>query len=66
MTSVHIPDETSLLLEDLVEDNWPQKEKCIKMMGNGHLGIIPLPTTEDSYEQPSINFYAGYKQRGQF
>ena len=50
MTSMQVPDETSLLLEDLVEDNWPQKEKCIKMMGNGHLGIIPLPTTEDSYE----------------
>ena len=50
MASVRSPDELSLLLEDLVEDNWPSEDKCIKMMGNGHLGIVPLPTTEDSYE----------------
>ena len=50
MVSARVPDETSQLLEDLVEENWPKEEKCKKMMGNGHLGIIPLPTTEDSYE----------------
>ena len=30
-------------------------------MGYGHLGVIPLPTTGDSYEQPQVNFYSGYK-----
>ena len=33
-------------------------------MGHAHLGIIPLPTTEDSYEQPQINFYPSFKRQG--
>lgn len=31
-------------------------------MGHGHLGIIPLPKTDDLYEQPSINFYVNQKK----
>ena len=34
------------------------------MMGYGHLGIVLLPTTEDSYEQPHLNFYPGLKSTG--
>ena len=34
-------------------------------MGYGHLGVIPLPTTEDSYEQPQINNYPGLKKHTQ-
>ena len=34
------------------------------MMGNGHLGVVLLPKTEDSYEQPQLNFYPGIKKPG--
>lgn len=27
-------------------------------MGRGHLGIVPLPCTDDSFEQPQVNFRA--------
>ena len=40
------------LLSDLEERNRPDQDDFIKVMGHAHLGIIPLPTTEDSYEQP--------------
>ena len=33
------------------------------MIGHGHLGVITLPTTEDDYEQPSINNFPGLKKR---
>ena len=40
------------LMADLVENRWPFEEKCKKVLGKAHLGVIPLPKTEDSYEQP--------------
>ena len=34
------------------------------MIGHGHLGVVLLPKTEDSYEQPQLNFYSGIKKPG--
>ena len=34
------------------------------MMGRGHLGIVPLPSTGDSFEQPQLNFYSGLETKG--
>ena len=43
------PTESSLL-EDLKETNWPRESELKKIIGHGCLGVIPLPTTGDSYE----------------
>lgn len=26
------------------------------MMGRGHIGVVPLPRVDDSFEQPQVNF----------
>ena len=36
----------------LEEDQWPSEEVCHEVIGKAHLGIIPLPRTGDSFEQP--------------
>ena len=35
---------------------------CKLVMGHGHLGVVLLPSTDDSFDQPQINFYTGAKK----
>ena len=33
------------------------------MLGRGHLGVVLLPSIEDSFEQAHLNFYGGLRKR---
>ena len=40
------------LIDSLETEMWPSEEDCKQVLGKAHLGIIPLPRTGDSFEQP--------------
>ena len=45
------------------EGNWPEESELKFVMGNGCLGIVPLPSADDRYQQPSVNFYPSKRRR---
>ena len=40
------------LIASLETEMWPSEDDCKQVLGKAHLGIIPLPRTGDSFEQP--------------
>lgn len=45
----------------LEEANRPSEDMCRQMLGRAHVGIVILPQTEDSFEQPQITFFKSSK-----
>jgi len=35
----------------------PTEKQCVEVLGHGHLGVVLLPSLEDSFEQMHLNFY---------
>ena len=53
------------LMADLKEENHPTEGMCKRVMGMAHLGVIPLPTWKDKYEQSQINHNPIIKKNAQ-
>ena len=39
------------------------EDSAAKCMGRGHIGIVPLPSTDDDFEQPQVCFLPKQKQQ---